>query len=120
MVAQAVPDVVVKAASKSASTLTINGDSGDVITEGDPIGFIHNNVRYYYKADETLTLTGSDDTLKVFLRPRADLSSLSVTADRIKPRCRFQCDFNEMGGRTAAHGLTKFRLMGIEYTGAIS
>lgn len=120
MVSQIVPNVTIKGMSKSDETLTINGVADDVISVGDPISFVHNDIRHYFKSKETKKLTGSDETLSVMIRPRMDLSSLSIVADRIKPKCRFTCAFNDMGGQTNVHGLTVYSLTGIEYTKAIT
>ncbi len=114
-----IPDLKVKSVSKSGSSLVVKGDDGDVISVGDPLAFTHAGVRYYFKAEEMLALDGTDQTLPVIIRPRKDLTLSNTFADRVKPRCRFMCDFNNMGGNTSAHGFTKFTLTGVEYSGVV-
>lgn len=115
-----VPDVTIIAMVKADSTLVVQGSAGDVITKGDPISFVYGNVRYYFKFTETVALNGTHQTIGVINRPRTTINPVSVVADRIMPRCRFVCDFNNMGGHTEAHGFTSFTLSGIEYFGEVS
>lgn len=114
-----VPALSIKAMDRDGSTLTVSGRDGDLITTGDPIGFVHDGVRYYFKAHEDLWLDGSDQVLPVYIRPRLSLFGLDIQADREKPTARFLIDINKTGGRTGINRMTSYQLSGIEYWGAL-
>ena len=103
----------------TASTLTINGEAGDLITTGDPIAFTANNIRYYFKAHHALWLDGTDQDIDVFIRPRKTISGLNISVNRMKPTARFLIDINATGGRTGMNRFTNYSLIGIEYWGAV-
>lgn len=115
--ANLIPPVTVKAISK-AGNITISGQEGDFITHGDPIAFTHEGWRYYFKAQDDLWLTGSDQVLPVFVRPRRNLTGLNVLGERIKPTCRFNVFINDVVGPTQGL-LTKFSLRGVEHWGTL-
>lgn len=116
-----VPALNVKGVTRATSSITVNGTNGDVITEGDPIAFTDaDGRRHYYKASEDLTLTGLDQTLDVFIRPRIDLASVDIVADRIRPTHRFSVNVNDTGGLTTARDdRTELMLKGVEYWGVV-
>lgn len=109
----------VKALARATSTITVSGEAGDRITMDDPIAFTHLGIRHYYRAAEDLDLTGSDQVLKVTLRPRVTITGLDITTVRIRPTQRFLIDINNTGGQTDANSLTSFSLRGIEFFGVI-
>lgn len=111
--ASIIPTLTVKAIDKATSTIIVSGQDRDLITHGDPIAFTYDDVRYYFKSKDDLRLTGSDQVLRVFLRPRVSLTGLSIDVDRIRPTCRFDVDINNTGGKTE-RGMTNFSLRGIE------
>jgi len=106
-------------ATRSARTLTIQGVNGDRITKDDPFAFLHNGVKHYYRAVEDLLLDGTQQSIKVALTPRYDITGQSIAIDRIKPTCRFQIDINNMGDLTNADGFTSITLRGVEFAGSI-
>ncbi|PHR57937.1 MAG: hypothetical protein COA43_11210 [Robiginitomaculum sp.] len=111
-----IPDVRVKAMSASASTLTIVGEAGDIISVGDPIAFTHDGYRYYFKFHDEVKLDGSEQTLSVWLQPLRSFGGENILADRIKPTCRFRVNINNTGGRTGVNRLTSFKLSGKQYS----
>lgn len=115
----AVPALTIKDAERSGSRLLVNGVDGDVITKGDPIAFTYQNKRHYYKAAETLTLSGIDQWLDVYIRPRVDFDSQNIVAERIRPTNRFVVNINDTGGVTTSDDVTVFNLKGVEYWGEI-
>jgi hypothetical protein len=115
----AVPALTVKQTDRATSRIMVNGTNGDVITKGDPIAFTKSNKRHYYKAAETVTVSGIDQWLEVFLRPRETIGDVNVVADRIRPTCRFVIDMDNYGGLTNANNVTEFTLRGVEYWGEI-
>jgi len=115
-----IPDLTVKAMDRLASTLTVSGEAGDLITTGDPIAFTHDNVRYYFKAHHDLWLDGTDQTLEVFIRPRISDSGLDIAAERERPTQRFVIQINETGGRTGINRMTDYQLAGVEFWGPLS
>lgn len=122
-----IPDLAVKAVNKAGRTITVSGSPDAAgnhgrITKDDPIAFTHDGVRHYYRALNDLVLDGTDQTVRVDLRPRVSLSGLSIVLtaeDRIRPTCRFQVFINDTGGRTNVDGYTDFSLRGVEFFGAI-
>lgn len=115
-----VPSVTVKATSTSASTITVAGVDGDWISEGDALAFNDaDGYRHYYVSKEKLVLDGTDQVLKVYLRPRRTLAGLDITVTRVKARQRFVISTNDVGGSTNTDGFTRYRLSGVEYYGAI-
>lgn len=115
-----IPDLFVKAMDTASSSLVIAGRDGDLITTGDPIGFTHAGVRYYFKAHHDLWLDGSDQTLEVFIRPRETISGLNIQVVREKPTARFLIDINKTGGRTGLNRFTNYSLSGVEFWGAVT
>lgn len=115
----AVPPLTVLETDRSASRIRVNGTNGDVITTGDPIAFTKSGKRHYYKAAETITLTGIDQWLDVYIRPRESILDVNVLADRIRPTCRFIIDMSAIGGLTSANDFTDFTLRGVEYWGEV-
>ena len=118
MPAGGIPDLRVVAMSKTDNNVTVNGTAGDRITWGDPLAFTFENRRYYFKACENLNLTGGDDTLKVFMRPRAD-TAVNVLADRERPTQAFNVRINDIDQNTSDDHLTRFTLAGSEYWGGV-
>ena len=122
-----IPELTIKATDKVARTITVSGAadaSGDYgrITKDDPIAFTNAGVRHYYRALEDVVLDGTDQAVRVDLRPRVSLTGLSIVLsaqDRIKPTCRFQVFINDTGGRTNVDGYTDFSLRGVEFFGVI-
>lgn len=115
-----VPSVSVKATSTSASTITISGTEGDYIAEGDAMSFTDaDGYRHYYVSKEKLVLDGTDQVLKVYLRPRRDLTGLDIVITRVKARQRFVISPNDVGGMTNTDGYTKYQISGVEFYGAI-
>jgi len=112
-----VPDLYVKAVSR-LGTITVAGEAGDVISHGDPIAFTYEGWRYYFKAQDDLVLSGNDQILPVFVRPRRTLNDINVLADRIKPTARFNVFVNEVIGSTRGP-LSKFALKGVEFWGRL-
>jgi len=119
-----IPDLVVMGVDKLTRSITVVGSpdaSGDygMITKDDPIAFTHEGVRHYYRAIDDVVLNGTSQTVRVNLRPRVDLTGISIVTDRIKPTQRFQVFVNEKGGDTSVDGYTNFSLRGVEFFGAI-
>ena len=117
MISQRVPDLIVAGTNSADRTITVRGS--DRITKDDPIAFTHSGVRHYYRALDDLVLNGSNQSLRVDLRPRVDIPDTSIITDRIRPTCRFQVFINDHGGLTNADGYTDFSLRGVEFFGAI-
>lgn len=117
-----IPDLTVKAVTRATRSITVSGTIGDRITKDDPIAFTNANVRHYYRSLEDVILDGTDQVVRVDLRPRVTLTGLSIVLDadaRTNPTCRFQVFINDRGGRTNVDGYTDFSLRGVEFFGAI-
>lgn len=114
-----VPNLLVVSMSKTDAALTIRGVAGDYVTWGDPLAFTYDGRRYYFKAKENLKLTGGDDVLPVFIRPYADVSSVGVLAERVRPTQAFNVRINDIDQKTGEDMLTRFTLAGSEYWGSV-
>ncbi len=115
-----VPELTVTGMDRSTSSLTVMGRDGDFITTGDPIAFTYEDVRFYFKAHDDLWLDGSEQALEVFIRPRVNVTGISVAAERLKPTARFLIEINKTGGRTGLNRFTSYQLSGVEFWGTLS
>ncbi|CAM3780171.1 hypothetical protein [Litorimonas haliclonae] len=122
-----VKEVLVKGMSRANSTLSLQIPPGETVTVGDPIAFKDAfGITHYFRVGLDATMTGTGTGLgdikavKVKIRPRYDLSSVTIAATRIRPRCLFQVDLNEDSRQTGSGRFTTHNLSGFEYFGAIS
>ena len=108
-----IPDLTIVATDKVDSTITVIGKVDDFITSGDPIAFTHMGVRHYYRACEDLRLDGTEQQLKVYIKPRFTLTGLSILAERVRPTCRFLINTNAVVGVTTSDNVSTYQINGV-------
>jgi len=102
----------------AAGNAVVSGTAGDKITRGDPMAFTIAGQRIYFKALDTITLTGGNDAILV-TRGKYAGTGINLALDREKPKLPFYVFINDIFGATRKN-VTPISVRGVEYPGLIN
>jgi hypothetical protein len=108
-----IPTLTLTTMDRATSTITVTGTDGDVVEQGDPLGFTLNSARHYFKAVSRTVISGATD-IEVFNRPRLDLTSQSIALERVNVPHWFRLNRNDIPEETDLI-TTSFSLVGTEH-----